>query len=280
MQKIELTDSNIERQYFTQVTDQMYQITSSLRNLGIMHFTYWRIMPNQSVTNLTTHPACDISYVRNRFYESALAGEPEQYNSGMVFYDDLLIDEDKTALQALKSSYMQLAYVRPDLIIFDKSDNYVDCYLFGTPLDNRNIHSFYLNNLGLLKKFIIYFHDRGRHLLKEAHKLELIYPGSGKEQSLLSSPKWQEKMLSSFKEIAHDSNSSFIFYLSKKHRFTKKESLIAFYLQTGFTPKEISYELNISNRTTEKHVVNLKEKMRSRSMAHLIAQLNQCDFLK
>lgn len=57
--------------------------------------------------------------------------------------------------------------------------------------------------------------------------------------------------------------------------FSARQQDVADHLLQGFTPKEISYRLNISTRTTEKHLNQLKVKTHSRTIIHLIYNLHK-----
>ncbi len=273
--KIQLTENNFEQQYFFNLGNDVKQLISPLSKIGITFFSHTRVWQDQSISALSTHPSYNFIFMKERFYESVFVGSPNIYQSGIVFYDDLYhVSKDISTLQDVKISCIEHTSFKPDIMFINKLDNYVDLYWLGTSRGLKNTHSLYLNNINYIKKYLTQLHQDHTKLFRKTYDHHLIYPTESKELTSLSLPSWHEETCLRLSDC-NNINSTIASQLIYKYKFTKKEASVAVYLIQGYTLKEISYVLNISSRTTEKHIMKLKQKTSSRSLIKLIYCLNQ-----
>ena len=273
--KIITTDANIHKQFFTQCGDDMRQLAEPLLPLGIVYFGYNRLYADQSRARLTTHPDYTILYIKERFYEQAFGGALNQYQSGFYFYDELNHSaKDKEILQTIRNASIEHDDFKLDFLIIDKQATYADFFWFGTPSAFTTLYTFYLNNLAYLQNYILQLKESGRHIFKEAHRHQYIYPTSGNDKTLLGSAEWQKQMCLNDLSCQHNSVLKVLSKsLCEKSLLTCKESLVAACVQQGFIPKQIAVQMHISVRTVEKHIEHIKQKFGSRNLLHLVTQL-------
>lgn len=59
---------------------------------------------------------------------------------------------------------------------------------------------------------------------------------------------------------------------SSEPDLTRRESEVLELVANGLSAKEVAYEIGIAPRTVERHIENVRMKMRARNRAHMIAQ--------
>lgn len=260
---------NVEKQYFTLTGDNVRQLASPLQQRGIMHFSHLRRWSGGEYALLTTEPQFSVTYIKEKFYNVVFGADHNEYAPGIVFIKDI---ENHCPL--MKKAFVELTGMKPDLMLTEKHVDHTDFYWFGTHSTFETIYSFYMNHLPFLSQYLSYFKDVGASLLKKIYEARLVNEAVGNDITPLVSKNWQQRMgldvLQSNKTI-----ESAIVRLASSKNFTPKELNCALFLYDGFSPKEIAIETHRSYRTIEKHINSLKSKLESRSIVHLVSQLNK-----
>lgn len=128
--------------------------------------------------------------------------------------------------------------------IAEKCDGYMDFYCFGAKTNNTSIANFYLNNLDLLQAYGRDFKDRAANLLAAYEKDRLIIP----DTEVISAP-------------------------LPKFDLSARQLQCAHLLLQGKSGKEMAASLNLSVRTVETYLENMKIKLGCRNKADLIIKL-------
>lgn len=143
---------------------------------------------------------------------------------------------------------------------------YCEIFEFATSTNNIAINNFYLNHLEILEKFNVYFKDHMKYLINEAIKTRFrveydknidIYS----EYRDTFPPDDQQIVVNNYTE------------LMQQHALTSRECECIDWLLKGKTAEEVSLILSISNRTAEKHIANIKEKLNCRTLLQLGVKL-------
>jgi DNA-binding CsgD family transcriptional regulator len=150
------------------------------------------------------------------------------------------------------------------LCIFEKVTDYYEFFYFSS-CDNSNIVNFYLNNYSILAAFMLHFKERGADLIEIAEKNKVFLP--------YRSPQYRKMLLSLQMNASAEEdqilklydklklNKYPICYRGCKSYLTPRELGCIQILSQGSTFKEIGRALNISPRTAEKHLENVKERL-------------------
>lgn len=134
------------------------------------------------------------------------------------------------------------------ITIAHRNEDSIECYAFGASVNNTSIVNFYLNNLDMLQNYCLYFKEQADRLLAlgEKNKIELY-----------------------IKDIDEVENISIPRILNLSNRQFECADL----LLSGMKYKEISKKLNLSPRTVETYLNNLKDKLRCQNRTELILKL-------
>jgi LuxR family transcriptional regulator, quorum-sensing system regulator SolR len=137
--------------------------------------------------------------------------------------------------------------------IVEKCDGYIDNFCFGSTVNNTSIVNFYMNNLDLLQRCGFDFRDKASALLTTFEKDKIIIP--------------------EMKTAAVHSNCSNI--ETPGLNLTTRERDCAVQLMMGKRIKEIARQLNLSPRTVESYVNNMKTKLDCRDKMELTIKLRE-----
>jgi hypothetical protein len=146
------------------------EICKPLDKLGITSFNYVRTYDDGSQINLANIPSWLEHFYNNEYYHiGAFERHPSNYQSGYALWPHL---------SGQKIFFDARTYFNIDngITIIERQSNYCDFYYFGTTSDNHTIINFYLNNLDLLKRFILYFKDKADSIITKADKSRIILP--------------------------------------------------------------------------------------------------------
>ena len=159
-----------------------------------------------------------------------------------------------------------------------KQNDTTTLYIFGSTRDNFRIDSFYLKNIDLFKRFILYFNDTANKLIVSSHKNKIFLPSKQIVTGSISDDVF----------LGRQSRKSFIekipinkYYMINKDEnvyLTKREFECAYLFISGLTKKEVSKELGISARTVETYILRSQEKLKSLNKCQLSQEILSSGF--
>lgn len=262
---------NIDRQLFTRVGEDVRAIARPLADHGIMHFSHLRRWLDGSYSLLTSDPAFSVEFIRRQFYKTVFGGKVDEYRSGMVFMTDI-----ESHIHMIQKASIEVCGFRTDLMVSDATPRHVDFFWFGTARSKPLMHSFYLNRMDLIKAFISYFKEAGSGLLSQIYRHRLFNDEPSGEIDILRSgqlyqnPSADQDRGVSLIRASIDSNSL-------AHHMTPKELTCVVALCEGLSVKEIARQQNVSPRTIEKHIANIREKTGCDTTLKLVIKFLQSD---
>lgn len=175
-------------------------------------------------------------------------------------------------VKASAEKYSGMVSVAAELSLFYRyfvidrgADHYRVCG-FGTHINKSSIITFYLNALPLFERFIRYFESQARDMIDEYCPNDLI-----------CLDKYHEKII-----VNENADTSFLIpQLNFNFRYgyennldrkvlTVRECECLGLIAQGYTMKSASRKLNISHRTVEQHLRNIKEKFRVNTKNELL----------
>lgn len=165
-----------------------------------------------------------------------------------------------------KRKYYEILY-EEDLwntfVLYQKQKDFIEGFYFILPELNEKM-DFLLKNFGAFQRFVYYFQNKTNHLKDYDNYSDLIRFNVG-EPGL--SPK--KNIMSNFLDNTPINNIS-IEIQNQVIAITRREAECLDLFSKGKTSKEIARSLNISPRTVEQYVTNLKNKSGINSKSNLI----------
>lgn len=237
--------------YLLNIQDDVNAICKDFFNdQQIFQFTYLRYYDDKSCQILITHGDI-IHHHLNKEYILVPHLSEKLINEKICYIPTPDLDD---GFSDAVSDYRDMFNMMYPVYLFERYENYFDLFVFTSKLNNTSSINYYLNNMQNLENFKLYFKDKAAKLIKEASKNRIhlpdhMLPNFG---GLNSGPIKKDPLMMPIKSIDLGGNGASI---------TKRELEIFKHLINGLTVKESSALLNISSRTAETHVSNVKCKL-------------------
>ena len=157
--------------------------------------------------------------------------------------------------------------------LFKRNKNHIDLYWFASSLDDSLASDFYLDNSKLLISFVQYWRNKTRNISDFETPKELATFVDGVDFSnidkIASAQKAEKDRIKKFSELMRKGGVNLQTSSGNVH-LTAKESECLDLLSKGNTGKEVAMHLNISHRTVEVHINNVRNKTGSLYKSDLV----------
>lgn len=255
---------------------QIHQICAPLFAISLVkYFSYNRYFRNRQWLGFYTDPdPVEISLREDRgpiFVDE----QGVSIDSGVYFHGDLKeIMKTKIEDNIVEKFFAQddnpggVQIVTNGLLIIRKGKNYDESFYFSMLNSNYEVsRAYYFKTSETLKRFCLYFLHKGRSLITLSSKYRIPYAIPEKnnffDMMFYKHPKLSE-------DQAWFDTKKFAIETSRGDVFLSAQELNCLRLiAQGFTYSELAYHMDLSNRTIESYVNNLKEKLNASSKATL-----------
>ena len=260
-------------------SDAIEQICTPLKLLGITYFHYVKLYPNGSTVQLINRALHLRDFYAKGLYLCGRFEYPNQHHvPGYVLSSTL--DSAAQQIFSYAREYHDIDHV---LTISKKNQENWGFYHFGGPKNFFSLPSFYLSNLDLLERFILYFHEKAEKIIIQASKQRIYHPtNASTKNSLTTLPpldplEKQNTIRQQFLEQLAMEKFSLIDY-GQKIVLTKRETDCLREWFKGYPAREIAQKLAVSPRTVETHIMHVKDKLQCNTKTQLIDKLQQNNF--
>lgn len=144
------------------------------------------------------------------------------------------------------------------IIIYRKYHNYIEAYAFAATKKDSLLKNFYINNIDILNQFIIYFKNKIQYFLTPQEK-KIFIPYH------FSIPEKKESTIDKRDIFFQQTSFSRYYFMINdiEVALSTREIECLYYLSKGKSFKEIALILNLSARTIEHYLDNIKKKSRA-----------------
>lgn len=270
MRKLIKPDESFYRSHvtFTSVQD-IIEISKPLAKIDLSYFTFDRTYKDGSHIRLTNAGGWIESYYRTELYKAAIfEKDPKIFFNGYVFWDWLSREPVYSAASQHNIDH--------GLTIIEKHEQYADFFHFGTTCNNFISQEDLINRIDYLYHFVAFFKQKMHHLIVEAEKTRIILPGPGDTKIQLSDLRLNEEQPHIVEFLKNTQVTRM--YLGDEFNdayLTRREIDILRLLTEGKKTVGIAKRLNLSNRTLESHIKNIKAKFNCDSLFELGFQLGK-----
>ncbi len=227
-----------------------------LKPIGITYFNYIKIYKDGSRELLTNNAAWIGHFYSNALFETTAIVDIEYLLPKGYFLWSELKNDDKAYVQG-----RELFNIDNGISFVVKKKEATLLYIFASTANNYSINNFYIRNIDLLKRFILYFCDKSSFLLKKIAENRIILP----HKQIINNDRLNTVNITKQERERFLRNTQidrfFIMNLDEDIYLTKREAECVFLMLDGQTAKQIAEYLNISYRTVETHYKNAKDKL-------------------
>jgi hypothetical protein len=223
-------------------------------NTEITSVSFGRIYRNDHALSFSTTPEKREWYKVNKKYKFARNDiSPKEHRLKPGYYLSDKLDYSHPELLLLKKEQQQNFSHYHNIMVMNSTSEYNESFDFGTNNKNSSINEWYLSNTDVLEKFISYFKSKIAIFLQTPEKF-WIPPPDDFDQGMGAIRYHNDQALILDKDrIKTDVEHCYAM-------LTPREKECLYWLFYGKTMPEIALILNISKRTVEKFITNIKEK--------------------
>lgn len=232
----------------------------------ITYFSHTRAAAGNLFTHLTTHPEILEFFFTDKYPISFTNGEGYFLNSG--FYVESHMEKNLHSKEKLTkiSKHFNINHI---VYMIEKGEKYHDLYSFGTSHQNEQVINQYINNMHLLKQFILYYKGKSAPLL---NKIQLI---KYDDEYIMSRGKTNILTVDNALDVKKFTQETIVKKMQIAGKFgnvyiSKREFECLKYLLKNNTQKEIAKIMILSPRTVETYINNLKIKLGYETQKELI----------
>lgn len=232
-------------------------------NTEITAVFFRRIYRNDHALSFSTNPAkIEWHYVNKKYKFARSEICPTEHRLKPGYYLSDKLDYCHPELLLLKKEEQQYFSHYHNLIVMNSTSEYNEAFDFATSNSNSLINEWYLSNIDVLEKFISYFKSRITVFLQTPEKF-WVSPPEDFSQGLGEIRYHNDQALILDKDRAKTNVEHYCAML------TPREKECLYWMFLGKTMPEIALILNISKRTVEKFITNIKEKFACNTLFQL-----------
>lgn len=197
----------------------------------------------------------------NQLYlKSNFKNMPASYQNGYILCQDLPVKKGIVD----KAEEHNIAH---GITLVEKTKNTCQFYLFATKRENERIINTYFYNLDLLKRYILYFRDKAYKIIRDnsMKKFNTRQENDGINHTPLIH--LSSEKINRF--VSKTEVNKFFCYVDDDVYLTKREAKCLKWYVLGKSANEIGEILNLSARTVEAHINNLKRKFNCTKQSQL-----------
>ena len=229
------------------------------------YFDYHRFCFDGRHVHLSTHAAYANDYITEQCDPSL-----QEFQHNLHRYAFMSTDMPLPALAVNKKQFQTNIQLASDfghphrLYILAPFDTHYEVCGFGTQKITSGVAEYLINHIDIFEKHIVYFRSKAKKLIEQSSRIPYFFDlkttshNDKKERALYSDRK-------GFNQAIENLNLSI-----GDITFSPRQSLCYKYFATGRTMKEIAKILNISHRTVEGYIEEIKNKLNCRYKSELI----------
>jgi DNA-binding CsgD family transcriptional regulator len=233
-----------------------------LKEFNITTFSYLKFLKNGQMIHISNQKKWLEYYVNNALYN-----DTKRYTREIR----MVQRKEKKFFLRLPTNNYSFEKIMHDfglcygISFYQEFDDYVEMFGFATDSTNSNIMELYINDIEFLKRFSIFFKDKGKELIDHNDKEKLITPDN--------SPNWVQPLLT------QGDRQRFLMGTATKHFpisantfLSLREAQCLYYSLKGSCTKNTARKLNISPRTVESYLSQVKVKSQGISLSSAISK--------
>jgi DNA-binding CsgD family transcriptional regulator len=235
---------------------------------GITYFKLHRVYPNNSFVILSTHPHWIEYYFSNHYFETTDTDCHERLSKFDYVLWDQWPEEDESVWNIIHEA--NSFKITNAISIVLKFPDSVNVFSFGAPTKHEGIYNKYLVNMSVLEKFCYYFLSKAHNLITEANQLKSQLP------KIDFTCKEDIKDSQKFELLDFFNLNTLSFCIDNKTIWlNEKETKIIICCLQGMSAKCIANKYDLSSRTVEWHIENMKKKLDCHTKSQLCLKVSK-----
>jgi DNA-binding CsgD family transcriptional regulator len=260
------------------LSTEFTELCKPLEMFHIHHFTYQKQFNDGTRISLSNKTQWVDDYYNLKLYESSLFEEkPSSYKPAF----NVWTEEYDIPVYAHGRTYYDTG---PCISITEPHHDGCEHYLFSTAPDKPEVIHYLANNMDILYHFVLYLKDRGVNIFKKAQDNRVVVQKSfiGPTESRITNKDFYQAMQRHKRQFFDKTPiRRFTFETGDTQgiRLTQREINCIMYLLQNKTAHETAESMNLSRRTVESYLDNIKIKLDCDNKIDLLKKLKENKFL-
>jgi len=241
-----------------------------ISDLNLNFFRYMRMYKDGSRITLTNHFNWTKFFYKRGYYKIAWFDKnpADLYKTSYLLWNEKVQTDDNIVGKDCREKFNMFH----GLTIIKHEQFFCDFYDFTTIEQNYKINELYVGYPEIFYKFCLYFKEKAADLIREAEKERFLVK---KNIKLLDFKQTGVDIKALLEKINIDK-----YYMDDETYLTETEvKIMSFYIK-GLTSKDCAQILDISPRTVEMHLQNIKSKIGCKNSVELAYRFASFDFLQ
>lgn len=265
---------------FVRLSMELMELCKPLELFKIHHFTYFKHFDDGSRISLSNKPKWIEDYYNLSLFDSSLfEDKPSIYQPGFnIWLGDYDLDVYRHG-----RLYYNTAH---SITITEPQPDGCEFFLFATSPEHYQEINYIANNINILYRFILYLKARGEHIFKKAEKSKfnvIKQSGIPPVTKTFLTDENKLKQMQTAKNQFLKLTPIYKYPLKKdatsKQKLSQREIGCIIYLLKNKSNPEIGQLMNISLRTVETYIDNIKAKLNCSNRFELIDKLRMDKYI-
>lgn len=240
--------------YHKAMQDHFATIVSPLKNCFNINFSHMRYFFDGSLWFISSLPSWTQFYYENELFKDRAHAKILQFGKSTKEFLWSGVEQTTNTFESLHSFNIHHGYSVANV---RSEDGWIDIYNFSSSLENENVIHLYNHNQRLLKKFILYFNEQGKDIIDGLERVKFCQTG---EKIIFSNTEDFNQKSKIFLNKIKFKNIYVHVNRQKKHLTPKDVECLKYYSK-GLSAKEIALRMNLSPRTIEDKISQIKYRL-------------------
>lgn len=259
---------------FINVSKHLATLCQPLLSLGIHHFSYMKHFADGRRFNLSNKPQWIEDYFNLALYNSSLFENlPLKPHSKF----DIWIGDYDLDVYRHGKLYYNTSHA---ITITEANCKFREIFLFSTTPDNPHAINDLVNHIDVLYHFIVYLKDQAFDLFINAENNRLLLPGINNLIQAPFSNQSLNKVIRNFYQSTRVYKYAIEFENGNKVKITNREIDCLSHLLQNRNAAETAKIMNLSRRTVESYLDNIRLKLNCDSKSELYQQIVSDKYLR
>jgi DNA-binding CsgD family transcriptional regulator len=248
-------------------------ICRPLTKLGITYFAHVNVTKHGEFSGISNNAKFAEHYMRNKYYNADIHLSNRNNLGNYIVWDTIerVGQSEKMHHEAAQFGVMHT------FTIVDKKHFHNDFYHFASNINDKSINQVYIENFDLLQLFIKHFnntiHSFRSSPIAEAYNIKFKIDSKASGYTIRENPRFLSNQTKRT-EFLKDLNQIKDKILAKEERIlslSPQQYSCLKLLAEGYSAKKIAEILNLSRRTVENYIFNLRKILKCSNSKELIA---------
>ena len=253
------------------LSEDIKRICRPLARLNISYFAHVRVTHDGKFSGISNNPGFSEHYLKNKYYNADIHLAKKTILDNNIIWDLM----ERTGLSKKMHTEASLFGVRHTFTIVSRHNQVDNFYHFASDVSTTAFNQVYVENIDLLKKFITFFNDtiHACPTLSKAYNFQFSIDEAASGYTFKLDKYFLKNSLNrqAFMQELNQLSPTHAGKINNISLLPPQQYRCVTLLAEGYSAKQIASVLNLSHRTVENYLANVKKGLQCKNSKELIA---------